>query len=450
MFFRQKQSRKKVSAARTFCAAALVFPGLTQYSKVRKTQTEFFTGVYTVDITLQDFERAQQRLKGVLHHTELDLSATFSAMTGGNIYLKYENSQKTGSFKIRGASNKIAALVERGETGAVVASSAGNHAQGVAYAAHRFGIPATIVMPKTAPIAKAKATEGYGATVVLAGDCYDDAYAKAREICEQEHATFLHPYNDPEVIAGQGTLGLEILGDLPTADGRHRAGRAAADCSPVWPRASSRSIPACRSSAYRPRARTRSRSRSAHTAMCRPTPPPPSPDGIAVKVPGDLTVPLIERYADDVVTVSDRDISEAVLLLMERCKQIVEPAGAAPVAAVLKGKVDVKGKNVVCLLSGGNIDVSFIQCIIEQGLVARSRRLRFTVTLLDRPGSLGKLLNDIAALGANILSVEHDRLTAGLNPNEIDVHVSCEVGDKAHGDRVRGQLIQSGYHVKID
>ncbi|MDO5585240.1 MAG: pyridoxal-phosphate dependent enzyme, partial [Dialister sp.] len=173
-------------------------------------------------------------------------------------------------------------------------------------------------------------------------------------------------------------------------------------------------------------------------------------DGIAVKVPGDLTVPLIERYADDVVTVSDRDISEAVLLLMERCKQIVEPAGATPVAAVLKGKVDVKGKNVVCLLSGGNIDVSFIQCIIEQGLVARSRRLRFTVTLLDRPGSLGKLLNDIAALGANILSVEHDRLTAGLNPNEIDVHVSCEVGDKAHGDRVRGQLIQSGYHVKID
>ena len=417
MFFRQKQSRKKVSAARTFCAAALVFPGLTQYSKVRKTQTEFFTGVYTVDITLQDFERAQQRLKGVLHHTELDLSATFSAMTGGNIYLKYENSQKTGSFKIRGASNKIAALVERGETGAVVASSAGNHAQGVAYAAHRFGIPATIVMPKTAPIAKAKATEGYGATVVLAGDCYDDAYARAREICEQEHATFLHPYNDPEVIAGQGTLGLN-------------------------PRVQVIGVQAEGADAIAQSFRTHGYVQTDSAATIA--------DGIAVKVPGDLTVPLIERYADDVVTVSDRDISEAVLLLMERCKQIVEPAGATPVAAVLKGKVDVKGKNVVCLLSGGNIDVSFIQCIIEQGLVARSRRLRFTVTLLDRPGSLGKLLNDIAALGANILSVEHDRLTAGLNPNEIDVHVSCEVGDKAHGDRVRSQLIQSGYHVKID
>ena len=422
MFFRQKQSRKKVSAARTFCAAALVFPGLTQYSKVRKTQTEFFTGVYTVDITLQDFERAQQRLKGVLHHTELDLSATFSAMTGGNIYLKYENSQKTGSFKIRGASNKIAALVERGETGAVVASSAGNHAQGVAYAAHRFGIPATIVMPKTAPIAKAKATEGYGANVVLAGDCYDDAYAKACEICEQEHATFLHPYNDPEVIAGQGTLGLEILGDLPTAD--------------------IVIVPADGADAIAQSFHSHSYVQTDSVATIA--------DGIAVKAPGDITVPLIQKYADDVVTVSDLEISEAVLLLMERCKQIVEPSGAAPVAAVLKGKVDVKGKNVVCLLSGGNIDVSFIQCIIEQGLVSRHRRLRFTVTLLDRPGSLGKLLNDIAALGANILSVEHDRLAAGLNPNEIDVHVSCEVGGKEHGDHVLDQLIQTGYHVKID
>ena len=434
MFFQQKQSRKKVSDARTFCAAALVFPGLTQYSKVRKTQTEFFTGVYTVDITLQDFERAQQRLKGVLHHTELDLSATFSAMTGGNIYLKYENSQKTGSFKIRGASNKIAALVERGE---------------YAWGSSRFGIPATIVMPKTAPIAKAKATEGYGATVVLAGDCYDDAYAKACEICEQEHATFLHPYNDPEVIAGQGTLGLEILGDLPTADivivpagGGGLLAGVAACIKQINPRVQVIGVQAEGANAIAQSFHAHSYVQTDSVATIA--------DGIAVKAPGDITVPLIQKYADDVVTVNDLEISEAVLLLMERCKQIVEPSGAAPVAAVLKGKVDVKGKNVVCLLSGGNIDVSFIQCIIEQGLVARSRRLRFTVTLLDRPGSLGKLLNDIAALGANILSVEHDRLTAGLNPNEIDVHVSCEVGGKEHGDRVLDQLIQNGYHVKID
>ena len=335
-------------------------------------------GVFAVEIPLQEFERAAQRLKGVLHHTELDLSATFSAMTGGNIYLKYENSQKTGSFKIRGASNKIAALVERGETGAVVASSAGNHAQGVAYAAHRFGIPATIVMPKTAPIAKAKATEGYGANVVLAGDCYDDAYAKACEICEQEHATFLHPYNDPEVIAGQGTLGLEILGDLPTADivivpaggGGLISGVAA--CAKQIPRVQVIGVQAEGADAIAQSFRTHSYVQTDSVATIA--------DGIAVKAPGDITVPLIQKYADDVVTVSDLEISEAVLLLMERCKQIVEPSGAAPVAAVLKGKVDVKGKNVVCLLSGGNIDVSFIQCIIEQGLVSRHRRLRFTTT----------------------------------------------------------------------
>ena len=171
-----------------------------------------------MNIELKDFELAAERLKPILHHTELDHSATFSAMTGGDIYLKCENRQKTGSFKIRGASNKIAALMERGGLQAVVASSAGNHAQGVACAARKFGIPATIVMPKAAPIAKVQATENYGARVVLAGDCYDDAYKRACEICEEEGATFLHPYNDIEVIAGQGTLGLEILGDLPSVD----------------------------------------------------------------------------------------------------------------------------------------------------------------------------------------------------------------------------------------
>ena len=161
-----------------------------------------------MDLTLREIEAAAQRLKPILHHTELDLSSTFSGMTGGQIYLKCENRQKTGSFKIRGASNKIASMIENGEKCPVVASSAGNHAQGVAYAAHKFGLPATIVMPKAAPIAKVQATQGYGAKVVLAGDCYDDAYAEACRICEVDGAAFLHPYNDQEVIAGQGTLGL--------------------------------------------------------------------------------------------------------------------------------------------------------------------------------------------------------------------------------------------------
>ena len=401
-----------------------------------------------MELKLQEIELAAQRLKPVLHHTELDMSSTFSAMTGGQIYLKCENRQKTGSFKIRGASNKIAALVERGEVKSVVASSAGNHAQGVAFAAKNFGIPATIAMPATAPIAKVQATQGYGANVVLSGDCYDDAYAKACEICEAEGATFLHPYNDLEVIAGQGTLGLEILSDLPTVDvvivpagGGGLLAGVAACIKQINPRIRIVGVQAEGANAIAQSFREK-RYISTDTVST-------IADGIAVKAPGDITVELINRYVDDVVTVSDMEISDAILMLMERCKQIVEPSGATPVAAVLNGKVDVKGKKAVCLLSGGNIDVSFIQCIIEQGLVSRHRRLKFTVTLLDKPGSLGGLLNDVAALGANILSVEHARLSAGLNPNETNVHIACEVGGEAHGKNVVAELKNKGYQLNI-
>ena len=402
-----------------------------------------------MELKLQDIELAAQRLRPVLHHTELDMSSTFSEMTGGQIYLKCENRQKTGSFKIRGAGNKIAAIAERGEVKSVVASSAGNHAQGVALAAKNFGIPATIVMPASAPIAKVQATQGYGAKVVLSGDCYDDAYAKACEICREEGATFLHPYNDLEVIAGQGTLGLEILSDLPTADvvivpagGGGLLAGVAAFIKQINPRIRVIGVQAEGADAI---ARSFREKRYISTDEVSTI-----ADGIAVKSPGDITVELINRYADDVVIVSDIEISEAILMLMERCKQIVEPSGATPVASVLKGKVDVKGKKVVCLLSGGNIDVSFIQCIIEQGLVSRHRRLKFTVTLLDKPGSLSRLLNDVAALGANILSVEHDRLSAGLNPNETNVHIACEVGGRAHGENVVAELKNKGYNLNIN
>lgn len=400
-----------------------------------------------MDISLNEIRKAEERLRPVLHHTELDPSATFSAMTGGEIFLKCENRQKTGSFKIRGASNKIACLVERGERVPVVASSAGNHAQGVAYAAHRFGIPATIVMPKAAPIVKVQATEGYGAKVVLAGDCYDDAYAEACRICRDEGAIFLHPYNDPEVIAGQGTLGLEILGDLtdtdiivvPAGGGGLLSGVASA-VKQINPRVKVFGVQAEGADAIAQsfKAGKLITTDSAATIA----------DGIAVKVPGDITVELINRYVDDVVTVSDIQIADAILLLMERCKQIVEPAGATPLAAVLNGKIDVRGKKVVCLMSGGNIDVSFVESIIEQGLVARHRRVQFTVTLLDRPGSLVKLLNIIAAAGANILSVEHNRLKAGLNPNETTVRIACEVGGKEHAEELFRKITENGYSLE--
>ena len=397
-------------------------------------------------LPLSEIMTASRRLKSVLHHTELDLSSTFSRMTGGNIYLKCENRQKTGSFKIRGATNKISAMVERGERVPVVASSAGNHAQGVAYAASTFGIPATIVMPAAAPIAKVQATEGYGAKVVLAGTCYDEAYAKACEICEEDGAAFLHPYNDYEVMAGQGTLGLEILGDLPTVDvilvpaggGGLLAGMIAA-VKQVNPRVQVYGVQAEGADAIARSFREKKlvTTDSASTIA----------DGIAVKSPGNLTVDIINRYGDGVLTVSDNEISGAILLLMERCKQIVEPAGASTVAAVLSGKLDVKGKNVVCVLSGGNIDVSFVQSIIEQGMVARHRRIRFVVKLRDKPGSLVQMLSVLAQNNANILTIEHDKLAAGLKPDETSVHIACEVGGKEHGDAVLKALREQGYEV---
>ena len=402
-----------------------------------------------MNIELRDIKNAAQRLRPILHHTELDLSSTFSRMTGGSIYLKCENRQKTGSFKIRGASNKIASLVEQGQVQSVVASSAGNHAQGVAYAAKKFGIPATIVMPESAPIAKVQATEGYGAKVVLSGSCYDDAYTKAREICDSEGATFLHPYNDVDVIAGQGTLGIEILGDLPTVDlilvpagGGGLLSGVAAAVKQLNPRVKVFGVQAEGANAIA-RSFREKRLITTETAST-------IADGIAVKAPGDITVGIINQYVDDVVTVSDREISSAILLLMERCKQIVEPAGATSLAAALGGKIDVEGKNVVCLLSGGNIDVSFIQNIIEQGLVARNRRLKFIAKLIDRPGSLVQLLNVLAQAGANVLTVQHDKLMLGLNPNETYVRIACEVGGKAHGSIVMSELKNHGYQVESD
>ena len=399
-----------------------------------------------MNIEISDIVLASERLRPIIHRTELDLSATFSGMTGATVYLKCENRQKTGSFKIRGATNKLSAMAERGEKKPVVASSAGNHAQGVAYAAKMLGIPATIVMPKAAPIAKVQATEGYGAKVVLCGDCYDDAYAEACRICKEEGAEFLHPYNDLEVMAGQGTLGIEILQQLPEVDviiapaggGGLLAGLAAA-VKQLRPGVQVYGVQAAGADAI-------ARSYAEKRLCCTDTVSTIA-DGIAVKGPGDMTVELINRYADGVVTVSDGEIAEAILLLMERCKQIVEPAGATPVAAILSGKLDLQGKKVVCLLSGGNIDVGFVQGIIERGLVARSRRLKFTVKLVDKPGSLVRMLTVLADSGANVLTVQHDKLRAGLNPNETTVHVACEVGGAEHGEAVLEKLREEGFQL---
>ena len=402
-----------------------------------------------MNLELNEIEKAAQRLEPIIHRTKIEMSKTFSDMTGGSVYLKYENQQKTGSFKIRGAANKITALVERGEVTSVVASSAGNHAQGVAYASHVNNIPATIVMPKSAPIAKVSATEGYGAKVVLHGDCYDDAYNKAVEIQEKEGATFLHPFDDYEVMAGQGTIGIEILEDLPTVDliivpaggGGLLAGIAAC-VKQINPRVKIIGVQAEGAPAIAESFKTKSHfvSESVKTIA----------DGIQVKSPGEKTMELINKYADDVVLVSDAEISAAILLLLERTKQVVEPAGATTLAAVLNNKIDVKGKKAVCLLSGGNIDVGFIHRVIEIGLVSRERKLKFCTTLLDLPGSLEHLSHVLSEANANIVMVQHDRLSAELDPNEAIIHIACEVGGREHGQRVISALEKNGYKVVLE
>ena len=324
-------------------------------------------------MTFEKILEAKKRLAPVIHRRPLDFSTTFSELTGSKLYLKCENLQKTGSFKVRGAYNKIAKLHSEGELKAIVASSAGNHAQGCAYAANAMGVKATICMPKTTPIAKIVATEGYGATVELYGDYYDDSYRRAREIERTTGAVFIHPFDDEDVIAGQGTIGIEMLEDVPDLDvvivpaggGGLLSGVACAIKS-INPKTAVIGVQAEGAPAIAMSFREKKHISLdyIHTIA----------DGISVKDPGNITLKLINEYVDDVMTVSDGEIASAIIHLIERTKMIVEPSGATTLALALSGRLNLKGKKVACLLSGGNIDVSMIGKIIEQGLVTRGAR----------------------------------------------------------------------------
>ena len=389
-----------------------------------------------MELQLKDIELAAERLKPILHHTELDMSSTFSAITGGEIYLKCENRQKTGSFKIRGASNKIAALVERGDVKSVVASSAGNHAQGVAYSAHKFGIPATIVMPASAPIAKVQATEGYGAKVVLHGDCYDDAYAMACRVCETEGATFLHPYNDLEVIAGQGTIGLEILDQLPDVEavvvpvggGGLLAGVAFAI----------KSLAAGAASMY-----NAYRDHTYETLDHVDT----FADGIAVKTPGETTFKMIEQYVDGIVTVSEDEIAAAILALMENQKLVAEGAGATPVAAALFGKLPIEGKKTVCLISGGNIDVNILSRVITRGMIMSGRKTNLMIALEDKPGQLTRVSEIISGMGANVVSVQYDLADPNMTVTSCFLKLGLETRDHTQIEQIKAKLTEEGFKL---
>ncbi|MCR4661598.1 MAG: threonine ammonia-lyase [Clostridia bacterium] len=395
---------------------------------------------------LKQIIEAKERLAGVAHITPCQYSTTFSKMCGNDIYLKCENLQKTGSFKVRGAYNKISKLHSEGNLKSIVASSAGNHAQGCAFAASKMGIEATICMPRTTPIAKVSATSGYGAKVDLYGDFYDDCYKHAREIEKETGAVFIHPFDDEDVMAGQGTLALEMLDSIsdldyilaPVGGGGLLAGIASAV------KLSGYKTKVVGIQAAGADALVRSFKEHKHIALDSIY---TIADGIAVKNPGIKTLEIINKYADDLVTVTDNEIASTVLHLMERTKMIAEPSGATPLAAMIYDKLGIRGKKVGLVISGGNIDVLTIGKIIEQGLISRKRKIELSVQLFDRPGMLELVSHILAAEGANVVNITYDRMRAGLSINETILHIGCEVDGEEQALKVRQALINAGLKV---
>lgn len=397
----------------------------------------------------KDVEEAAKRLLGQIHNVKVTSSRTFSDMCGCELFLKCENRQKTGSFKVRGAFNKLAKLKEEGQTTEVIASSAGNHAQGVSYASSKLGIHATIVMPKSTPIAKVQATQGYGADVVLAGDNYDECYEEALRLQTEKGATFIHPFNDEDVIAGQGTIAYEICHDLPNVDvivvpagGGGLLAGISYYAKQINPRIKVIGVQAEGANAI-----VQSFKKKKHCATKYVN---TIADGIAVMNPGETTVRLIQENVDEMVCVSDNEIAATILLLLEREKQVVEPAGAASLAAVLNNKIDVAGKRVVCVLSGGNIDVSFIHKVVEKGLVSRGRNMKFKTLMLDVPGSLEQFSHTLNTQNANIIMIQYDRIEEDLKLNETILHVAVEVSSKEHGEKLIKALQEKGYEITME
>ncbi len=362
------------------------------------------------------------------------------------LFLKTENLQLTGSFKLRGAYYKIATLTDEEKSRGVIACSAGNHAQGVALGATRNGIKSLICLPAGAPISKVEATRGFGAEVCLVPGVYDDAYARAVELRDAHGYTFVHPFNDPKVIAGQGTIGLEILEQLPDVQdvvvpvgGGGLISGVAFAVKTLRPDVHVYGVQA---------AGAPSMERSVHSGkICHLDSVNTIADGIAVKEPGDLTYDLCNRYVDDVVTVNDDEIAAAILALMERQKVVAEGAGATAVAAVMFGKLPVKGRKVVCVVSGGNIDVNMLNRVITRGLSKSGRNYTFIIDLYDKPGQLSGVLSVIAAEGGNVISVTHERINTSTEINGCSIRLELETRDAAHINQIRTALTEGGFHV---
>ena len=398
-------------------------------------------------LTLDKVYHAQYVLKDVLRDTEVLRSHVLSSITDCELYLKPENLQRTGSFKVRGAYYKISQLSEEEKKKGVIACSAGNHAQGVALASKKFGINAKICMPAGAPISKVEATKGYGAEVILVPGVYDDAHNEAERLKEQYGYTFIHPFDDEDVIAGQGTIGLEILNQLgdvdiilvPVGGGGLVSGVAYAVKS-LNPKIKVYGVQA---------AGAPSMVNSIHDGKIETLPSVSTiADGIAVKCPGNLTYDLCSKYVDDVISVTDDQVATAILTLIEKQKMIAEGAGAVSLAALMFNKIpDYKGKKVCCVISGGNIDVTILSRVIDRGLLTSGRRCEITVELMNRPGQLVEILSIVSKCGANITGVLHERSNEGSDINGCYVKLDIETRNFEHIKEIKNELKSKGYKL---
>ncbi|WP_315506884.1 threonine ammonia-lyase [Capnocytophaga leadbetteri] len=393
---------------------------------------------------LQDFTTAREHLQKVLLPTHLIYSPIFSEESQNQIYIKPENLQKTGAFKIRGAYNKINKLTEEEKKRGVIASSAGNHAQGVAYAARELGIKAVIVMPKTTPLIKVQSTKKYGAEVVLYGDVYDDAYQKAKELEAQEGYVFVHPFDDIDVLEGQGTIALEILEEMPDAEvivvpigGGGLISGIAAAAKMIKPDIKIIGVePSGAASATEALKKNKVVTLPEANTIA---------DGTAVKRIGDLTFNCIKQYVDEVVTVDDYELTEAFLLLAEKHKIIAENSGILPLAALKK--LTERGKKVVPVVSGGNIDVLMISSMIGKGLISRDRIFNFAVSIPDRPGELAKITHIIADVGANIVKLAHNQFKNLSRFRDKEVLITVETNGTDHIQALVEAFAAKGYEV---
>lgn len=395
-------------------------------------------------VTLDKIYHAAFVLKPVARKTDLIYAPNLSH--GNSIYLKTENLQLTGSFKLRGAYYKISQLTKEQREAGIVACSAGNHAQGVALAAQQSGIPAIICIPDGAPISKVENTKSYGARVELVKGVYDDAYRRACELQQETGCTFIHPFDDPDVIAGQGTIGLELLNQLPDMDavivpvgGGGLISGVAFAIKSLNPNVKVYGVQAAGAPSM-----AHALEKGEPEALDRVS---TFADGIAVKCPGDLTFALTQKYVDGVVTVTDDEIATAVLTLIEEQKLIAEGAGAVAVAAAMFNKVDVKGKKVVCLVSGGNIDVTILSRVITRGLVKTGRVADMTIELADKPGQLREIAAIIADLGGNVIHVRHDHGGADTDIDGCYLSIQMETRNHQHVEEIRSAISAAGYKI---